>query len=121
MEFAHGNATRNQEQKYVRTCPSVLKKLENRCTNEATYKVYKSEITKIPPASHIPVLQPRNSKQVENIRFKQLQSQRLSHADEDDHIATGVIHTAVSALGRTTVLLLDQAHMGKTLGLLAQP
>jgi len=41
--------------------------------------------------------------------------------DEDDHIATGVIHTAVSALGRTTVLLLDQAHMGKTLGLLAQP
>ena len=79
MEFAHGNATRNQEQKYVRTCPSVLKKLENRCTNEATSKVYKSEITKIPPASHIPVLQPRNSKQVENIRFKQLQSQRLSH------------------------------------------
>ena len=41
--------------------------------------------------------------------------------DEDDHIATGVIHASVPALRRTTVLLLNQAHMGKTLGLLAQP
>ena len=41
--------------------------------------------------------------------------------DEDDHIATGVIHTAVPALRRTTVLLLDQAHVGKKMGLLAQP
>ena len=79
VKFAHGNTTRNQEQTYVRTCPSVLKNLENRCANEGTSKVYKSEITKLPPASHIPVLQPRNSKQVENIRLKQLQKRRLSH------------------------------------------
>ena len=41
--------------------------------------------------------------------------------DEDDHITTGVIHAAVPTLRRTTVLLLNQAHMGKTNGLLPQP
>ena len=59
--------------------PSVLKDLTTECTRSTTSKVYKSAITNLPPTSHISVLQPRNSKQVENIRMKQLQNQRISH------------------------------------------
>ena len=44
-----------------------------------TAKVYKSEVTEVPSTSHISVLSPRNSKQVENIRFKQMQKKRISH------------------------------------------
>ncbi len=79
MEFSHGNTKHNMERRFVRTCPSVLKDLESKCTTSSTSKVYKSEITKLPPPAHIPVLQPRNSKQVENIRYKQLLKQRISH------------------------------------------
>ena len=44
-----------------------------------TSKIYKSAITNIPPSTHMTVLQPRNDKQVENIRTKQLQKHRISH------------------------------------------
>ena len=63
----------------VRTCPSVLNELETKCSTSTTSKVYKSSIANLPPVSHIPVLQPRNSKQVENVRVKYLYSQRISH------------------------------------------
>ena len=76
--FPHGN-TKNHTRHHVRTCPSVLKELENRCALSSTSKVYKACITKLPPVSHIPVLQPRNSTQVENVRRKILRRQRISH------------------------------------------
>lgn len=77
-EFSHGNSKLN-ERVHVRTCPSVLRRLDDKCKTDTTAKVYKSEITQVPPASHVSVLCPRNSKQVENIRFKQMQKRRISH------------------------------------------
>ena len=74
----HGNAM-NHTRHHVRTCPSVLKELENQCALSSTSKVYKSCITKLPPVSNMPVLQPRNSTQVENVRRKMLKRQRISH------------------------------------------
>ena len=44
-----------------------------------TAKAYKSHITKVPVTTHLPVLQPRNTQQVKNIRSKLLGKQRLSH------------------------------------------
>ena len=59
--------------------PSVLRKLENDCSKGTTSKVYKSAISNISPLTHMSVLQPRNDKQVENIRTKELQKHRISH------------------------------------------
>ena len=66
-EFSHGNC--KKERSYVRTCPSVLRKLDERCMGNTTAKVYKSEIINVTSAEYLPVLLP---KQVENIRYKQL-------------------------------------------------
>ena len=95
-------------------CAPVLKVFEYRDRFEHVFGVQIRNY-KIPPASHIPILQPRNSKQVENIRFKQLQSQRLSRdalynlyemaIDLPDPVHT--IHThpdLVCVLGRRAVL-----------------
>ena len=41
--------------------------------------------------------------------------------DENDHVTTGMINAAVAALRRTTVLLLNQADMGKKPRLGPQP
>ena len=79
VDFPHGNASNQTGRPHVRTCPSVLKILQDACKHSTTAKAYKSHVTKVPPATHMPVLQPRNSKQVKNIRSKQLQKQRLSH------------------------------------------
>ena len=64
---------------HIRTCPSVLKSLQDACKHTTTATAYKSHVTKVPPATHMPVLQPQNSKQLKNIRSKQLQKQCLSH------------------------------------------
>ena len=76
--FPHGNV-KHTTREHVRTCPSVLKSLDVKCGESSTSKIYKSLITKLPAVSHMPVLQPRNSKQVENVRVKKLQDQRISH------------------------------------------
>jgi hypothetical protein len=77
-EFSHGNS-KLKERVHVRTCPSVLKRLDKKCSIDTTAKVYKAEISSEIPASHISVLHPKNSKQVENIRYKQMQKRRISH------------------------------------------
>lgn len=77
INFPHGNK-RHDNRDHIRTCPSVLNELETQCSTSTTSKVYKSSIANLPPVTHIPVLQPRNSKQVENLRVKYLQSQRIS-------------------------------------------
>ena len=46
---------------------------------ETPSNIYKSEITQPVSTSYLSVLQPQNSKQVENIRLKKLQKQRISH------------------------------------------
>lgn len=77
-QFPHGNS-KHHDRSFVRTCPSVLKKLENRCISNTTAQVYKSEVSDFSSTQYLPVLNPRNSKQVENVRYKQLQQQRISH------------------------------------------
>ena len=72
-DFPHGNK-KNDNRAHIRTCPSVLKELTTKCNKSTTSRVYKSAITSLPPVAHMPVLQPRNSKQVENIRMNQLQN-----------------------------------------------
>ena len=64
---------------YTRTCPSVLSNLEKECQNNTTAKVYRSHITRIPAPTHLSVMQPRNKKQVKNVRSKMLKRHRLSH------------------------------------------
>ena len=77
--YAHGNATAVPERPYVRTCPSVLQSLESDCKSMSTAKAYRKQVSKIPPPTHLAVKQPRNTKQVKNIRSKVLEKQRLSH------------------------------------------
>lgn len=126
QDFPHGNSKYN-ENSFVRTCPSVLKKLNKECISNTTAKVYKSEVTSIPSMEYLPVLHPRNSKQVENIRYKQLQKQRISHDSlfnihELAHDIPGFIHAIhtypdlICVLGQQEildqldrVLLLDSA------------
>ena len=79
VDFPHGNASNQTGRPHIRTCPSVLKSLQEACKHTTTAKAYKSHVTKVPPPTHMPVLQPQNSKQVQNITSKQLQKQRLSH------------------------------------------
>ncbi len=67
------------ERAYIRTCPSVLRSLENECKETTSAKAYKNHITKVPLPTHLAVKQPRNTKQVKNIRSKVLAQQRLSH------------------------------------------
>ena len=64
---------------HVRTCPSGIKELENQCALSSTSKVCKSCVTKLPPVSNMPVLQPCNLTQVENVCRKILRKQTISH------------------------------------------
>ena len=79
IKFPHGNATKHLSRPHIRTCPSVLRSLEKECQHTTTAKVYRSHITQVPAPTHLPVMQPRNTKQVKNIRSKMLERQRLSH------------------------------------------
>ena len=63
---------------HIRTCLSVLNTLHDECVHSSTSRVYKSLVTKLPPTSHIPILQPRNSKQVENVRLRKSREQWIS-------------------------------------------
>ena len=80
VPYEHGNYKRNDGRVHIRTCPSVLKSLENDCKVNPPAKIYKKRIThNPPPETHIAVKQPRDIKQVKNIRFKTLGKQRLSY------------------------------------------
>ena len=78
VDFPHGNQ-QNESRNFVRTCPSLLGHISAECSRSTTSKVYKSALTNLPPKPHISVLLPRNSKQVENARMKQLRNMRISH------------------------------------------
>ena len=52
------------------------------------------------------------------------QKHRRDHeiaVDEHDHIAQRMVDTTVTPLGRTTMDLLNQPHMGEAIGVLAKP
>ena len=78
VDFPHGNS-KDSDSKYVRTMPSVLKHIESRCDKEKPSVIYRSEVTKSSPISHMSTLQPRNIKQVENIRHKVIQEKRITY------------------------------------------
>ena len=79
VNFNHRNSVKHLTRPHVRTCPSVLRSLENKRKHTTTAKVYRSHITQVPPPTHASVLQPCNKKQVKNARSKMLKKQRLSH------------------------------------------
>ena len=74
VQFPHGNTKHNKDRGYVQTCPSVLRKAEKRSMTEQPSKIYKSEITQPVSTPYLSIMQPRNSKQVENIQLKQLKN-----------------------------------------------
>ena len=53
--------------------------LHEKCKTDTPAKLYKSEITSVPSGEYIPILQPRNLRQVQNVRCKQQQKKRISH------------------------------------------
>ena len=74
-----GNSKEDTQRNFSRTCPSVLRAVKEQCETTSLMKVYRNEITKVPPHSHLSVKQPRDIKQVENFRSGILARQRLSH------------------------------------------
>ena len=79
-DFSHGNS--KSCRKFVRTCPSVMCTLDIQCSKSTTSNVYRHSITntsKSIPSTHIPVLEPRNSQQVENVRNRKSKEKRISN------------------------------------------
>ena len=79
VSFAHGNAKGLERTRHIRTCPSVLRSIENECDQATPATAYRKLVTAVPPTMHMPVKQPRNTKQAKNIRSKLLEKHRLSH------------------------------------------
>ena len=72
VHIPHGNTKHNKDCGYVLTCLSVLRKAEKRSMTEKPSKIYKSEITQPVFIPYLCIMQPLNSKEVENIQLKQL-------------------------------------------------
>ena len=59
----------------------MLRSIENECSQSTSATAYRKLVTVVPPATHMSVKQPRNTKQAKNIRSRLLirEKQRLSH------------------------------------------
>ena len=79
IEFAHGNACKELSRPYNRTCPLVIQSMKDSCKSDTSATVYQELVTKVPPATHLAVLQPQNTRQVKNIRSALQRQQRLTH------------------------------------------
>jgi len=79
IEFAHGNASKELSRPYNRTCPSIIQSMKDSCKSDTSATVYQELVTKVPPATHLAVLQPRNTRLVKNIRSALQRQQRLTH------------------------------------------
>ena len=77
-EFPHGNSSEELPRPYYRTCPSVIESLKKSCKSGTVASIYRKHITDVPPATHLAVLQPRNTRQVKNIKSALQRQQRLS-------------------------------------------
>ena len=78
VDFPHRNA-KDCDSTYVRTLPSALKRIEARCDTEKPSAIYRTEVTKPTSVSYMCVSQPRNIKQIKNMRHKVLQNKRITH------------------------------------------
>jgi len=77
-EFPHGNSSEELPRSYYRTCSSVIESLKKSCKSGTAVSVYQKHITDVPPAAHLAVLQPRNTRQVKNIKSMLQRQQQLS-------------------------------------------
>ena len=51
VPFMHGNA-KGLERAHIRTCPSVLRGMENECNHATPATVYRKLVTAVPPPMH---------------------------------------------------------------------
>ena len=56
-----------------------MKSLKEACKDGSAATVYRKHVTEVPPAAHLAVLQPRNTRQVKNVKSMLQRQQRLSH------------------------------------------
>ena len=68
VDFPHGNSSGEAQRPHSRTCPSVMKSLKEGCKYSTTANVYRKHVTEVPPETHLAVLQPRNTRQVNYIK-----------------------------------------------------
>ena len=68
-----------QHRPHNRTCSSVMKSLKEACKDGTAASVYRKHVSDVPPAAHLAVLQPRDTRQVKNIRLMLQTEQQLSH------------------------------------------
>lgn len=78
IDFPHKNRS-HSEKVHIRTCPSVIEKLKKSCTHETAAAVYRKLVADIPPSTHIAVLQPKDTRQVKNIKSQQQRMLKLTH------------------------------------------
>ena len=78
-DFPHGNSRGESQRPHSRTCASLMNSLKESCKYGTAASVYRKHITDVPPTTHLAVLQPRNARQVKNIRSTLQRQQRLSH------------------------------------------
>ena len=75
--FPHRNA-KHSTTPFIHSCPSYLKKWEEKCQVNKANVVYKKEVaqTSCQP-EHVPVCTPRNMQQLRSIRHRRLNQQRI--------------------------------------------
>ena len=80
QDFFQGNAKNTTPiSSYIRTAPSTISCLRSKLSSETPNRVYQEEISSpISSSEYQKVLLPRNSKQVSNLRYKELQCTRIS-------------------------------------------
>ena len=78
IDFPHGNSSQ-LTRAHVRTFPSVIEKLKNSCAHGTAATVYRNLVADIPPSTHIAVLQPKDTRQVKNIKSQLQKTFKLTH------------------------------------------
>ena len=76
--FPHRNA-KYSTSPFIRSCPSHIKKWEEKCQVNKANVVYKKEVAQAScQPEHVPVCIPRNLQQLRSIRHRRLNRQRIS-------------------------------------------
>ena len=84
----HGNA-KHSARPYKRTCPSVLETIKQEVTHEKPGKVYKKMVLQNIENQDHGILNPRNMKQVSNVKAQVDMKRKLSHDDVYNIIELG--------------------------------
>ena len=80
VPIPHGNKVRDTNG-YRRTCPSVLKAIKTAVTSQTQAKIYKDMVTANTIPTQQGILNPRNTRQVTNMRHSVSAAKRLSKDD----------------------------------------